>query len=195
MQPHRRQPTRLPRPSDSPSKNTGMGCHVLLQCMKVKSESKVTQSSDFSKPRGLQPTRLPHPWDFQQEYWSEVHCLLRQSSLILEKQMGSLEPLEIYSGQCVHRSYPCGLLTLGTLGRSGTSQRHQRTRLAQGWIRAKLVSLLKNKMRTNIIVTIDHNIVSCVTESSPTLGAKAATSCFCFWSSRAQTLVLLFCHH
>ena len=36
--------TRLPRPWDSPGKNTGVGCHFLLQCMKVKSESEVTQS-------------------------------------------------------------------------------------------------------------------------------------------------------
>ena len=36
--PHRRQPTRLSRPWDSPGKNTGVGCHCLLQCMKVKSE-------------------------------------------------------------------------------------------------------------------------------------------------------------
>ena len=42
--PHRRQPTRLPRPWDSPSKNTGVGCHFLLQCMKVRSESEVAQS-------------------------------------------------------------------------------------------------------------------------------------------------------
>ena len=42
--PHRRQPMRLPRPWDSPGKNTGMGCHFLLQCMKAKSESEVTQS-------------------------------------------------------------------------------------------------------------------------------------------------------
>ena len=42
--PHRRQPRRLPRPWDSPGKNTGVGCHFLLQCMKVKSESEVTQS-------------------------------------------------------------------------------------------------------------------------------------------------------
>ena len=41
---HRRQPTRLPRPWDSPGKNTGVGCHVLLQCRKVKSESEVAQS-------------------------------------------------------------------------------------------------------------------------------------------------------
>ena len=42
--PHRRQPTRLPCPWDSPGKNTGVGCHFLLQCMKVESESEVTQS-------------------------------------------------------------------------------------------------------------------------------------------------------
>ena len=42
--PHRRQPTRLPRPWDSPGKNTAVGCHVLLQCRKVKSESEVAQS-------------------------------------------------------------------------------------------------------------------------------------------------------
>ena len=39
VRPHRRQPTSLPRPWDSPGKNTGAGCHFLLQCMKVKSES------------------------------------------------------------------------------------------------------------------------------------------------------------
>ena len=44
VRPHRRQPTRLPHPWDSPGKNTGVGCHCLLQCMKVKSESEVAQS-------------------------------------------------------------------------------------------------------------------------------------------------------
>ena len=44
MRPHRQQPTRLPRPWESPGKNTGVGCHFLLQCMKVKSESEVAQS-------------------------------------------------------------------------------------------------------------------------------------------------------
>ena len=43
VRPHRWQPTRL-RPWDSPGKNTGVGCHFLLQCMKVKSESEVTQT-------------------------------------------------------------------------------------------------------------------------------------------------------
>ena len=44
LQPHRWQSTRLPRPWDSQGKNTGVGCHFLLQCMKVKSESEVAQS-------------------------------------------------------------------------------------------------------------------------------------------------------
>ena len=43
---HRRQPTRLRRPWDSPGNSTGVGCHFLLQCMKVK-------SGDLSLPLGL----------------------------------------------------------------------------------------------------------------------------------------------
>ena len=39
LRPHRRQPTRLPCPWESPGKNTGVGCHFLLQCRKVKSET------------------------------------------------------------------------------------------------------------------------------------------------------------
>ena len=42
VRPHRWPPTRLLSPWDSPGKNTGVGCHFLLQCMKVKSESEVT---------------------------------------------------------------------------------------------------------------------------------------------------------
>ena len=44
MKPHRQQLTRLPHPWDSPGKNTGVGCHFLLQCMKVKIENEVAQS-------------------------------------------------------------------------------------------------------------------------------------------------------
>ena len=49
----RRQPTRLSHPWDSPGKNTGVGCHCLLQCMKVKSKSEVAQSClTLSDPMG-----------------------------------------------------------------------------------------------------------------------------------------------
>ena len=56
VRPHRRQPTRLPRPWDSPGKNTRVGCHFLLQCMKVKSESEVAQSHPtLSDPMDCSP--------------------------------------------------------------------------------------------------------------------------------------------
>ena len=44
VRPQRLKPTRLPDPWDSPGKNTGVGCHFLLQCMKVRSASEVAQS-------------------------------------------------------------------------------------------------------------------------------------------------------
>ena len=70
VQPHRWQHTRLLRPWDSPGKNTGVGCHFLLQCMKVKSESEVAQSCptlrypmDCSPPgfsvHGISQARVP----------------------------------------------------------------------------------------------------------------------------------------
>ena len=64
--PHRRQPTRLLRPWDSPGKNTGVGCQFLLQCMKVKSEREVAQSCPILRDPvdRPQPTRLLYPWDF-----------------------------------------------------------------------------------------------------------------------------------
>ena len=56
MWPHRPQSTRLPHPWDSPGKNTGVGCHFLLQCMKVKSESGVAQSClTLSDPMDCSP--------------------------------------------------------------------------------------------------------------------------------------------
>ena len=57
VRPHRRQATRLPRPWDSPGKTTGVGCHFLLQCMKVKSESEVAQSC----PTLSDPMDCSHP--------------------------------------------------------------------------------------------------------------------------------------
>ena len=56
VRPHRQQPTRLPHPWDSPGKNIGVGCHFLLQCMKVKSESEVAQSCPtLSDPMDCSP--------------------------------------------------------------------------------------------------------------------------------------------
>ena len=57
VRPHRRPPTRLPHPWDSPGKNTGVGCHFLLQCVKLNSESEVAQSSmTLSDPMDCSPS-------------------------------------------------------------------------------------------------------------------------------------------
>ena len=90
VRPHRWQPTRLPRPWDSPGKNTGVGPHFLLQCRKVKSESEVAQSCltlsdpmDCSLPGSsihqiFQATVLE--WIFQARF--SRHCLLHRYTYI-----------------------------------------------------------------------------------------------------------------
>ena len=95
VQPHRWQPTRLPHPWDSPGKNTGVGCHFLLQCMKVKSESEVAQ---FVRPHGLQPTRLLHPWDFPGK---STHCLLRSRVWQVVNEL-LLSPVSSQESQPLH---------------------------------------------------------------------------------------------
>ena len=93
----RQQPTRLPRPWDSPGKNNGLGCHFLLQCMKVKSESEVAQSCPTLRdPHGVQPTRLLCPWDFPGKRTGvECHCLLRKT--ILESSKDNLRDETFHS--------------------------------------------------------------------------------------------------
>ena len=91
VRPHRRQPTRLPRPWDSPDKNTGVGCHFLLQCMKVKSESEVTQSClTLSDPMDYSPPGPPSMGFSRQEYWSGVP--LPKYMLNYYKILGWLNP-------------------------------------------------------------------------------------------------------
>ena len=73
VRPQRRQPTRLPHPWDSPGKNTGVGCHFLLQCMKVKSESEVAQSCPTLATPWTAAHQVPPSMGFsRQEYWSGV---------------------------------------------------------------------------------------------------------------------------
>ena len=78
MQPHRRQPTRLLCPWDSPGKNTGVGCHFLLQCVKVKSESEVTQSCPtLSDPMDCSLQAPPSMGFSRQECWGGGQRLLQ----------------------------------------------------------------------------------------------------------------------
>ena len=73
VRPHRQQPTRLPRPWGSPGKNAGVGCHFLLQCMKVKSESEIPRlvgaqfatgdqwRNNSRKNEGMEPKQKQYP--------------------------------------------------------------------------------------------------------------------------------------
>ena len=79
VRPHRWQPTRLCHHWDSSGKNTGVGCHFLLQCMKVKSENEVAQSC-------LTLHDLLHPWDFPGKSTGVgCHCFLRIQGLPILK--------------------------------------------------------------------------------------------------------------
>ena len=73
VQPHKWQPTRLRHPWNSPGKNTGVGCHFLLQCMKVKTESEVAQFVQLLATPWTAAHRAPPSMGFsRQEYWSGV---------------------------------------------------------------------------------------------------------------------------
>ena len=66
-------PYQTPRPWDSPGKNAGVGCHFLLQCRKVKSESEVAQSCPtLSDPMDCSHQAPPSMGFSRQDYWSGV---------------------------------------------------------------------------------------------------------------------------
>ena len=73
VRPHRRQPTRLPHPWDSPGKNTGVGCHFLLHCMKVKVKVKSLSCVQLFVTPWTSAYQAPPSMGFsRQEYWSGV---------------------------------------------------------------------------------------------------------------------------
>ena len=78
VRPHRRWPTRLPHPWDSPGKNTGVGCHFILQCMK--SESEVAQLCPTLATPWTAVYQAPLSMGFsRQKYWGE-RCHVTQGS-------------------------------------------------------------------------------------------------------------------
>ena len=72
LQLQRWQPTRLPHPWDSPGKNTGVGCHFLLQCMKVKSESEVAQSCPTLATSWTAAYQAPPSMGFSRQKWGAI---------------------------------------------------------------------------------------------------------------------------
>ena len=105
LQPHRRQPTRLPRPCESPGKNTGVGCHFLLQCMTVKSESEVAQSC----PTLCDPMDCSLPG-------SSVHGIFQARVLewgaIAFSHMPPYLSIFLLQHQCCHENYVAQLFYL-----------------------------------------------------------------------------------
>ena len=85
--PHRRQHTRLPCPWDFPGKNTGVGCHFPLQCMKVKSESEVAQSCPTLSDPMDAAHQAPRSMGFaRQDYWT-THCMCNIPELHLSLEL------------------------------------------------------------------------------------------------------------
>ena len=102
--PHRRQPSRLPRPWHSPGKNTGVGCHFLLQCMKVKSESE----SEFAQSC---PT-LSDPMDCSLP-GSSVHRIFQARVLEWGAIAFSVSCLVMSNSLLPHRPQPTRPLSMG----------------------------------------------------------------------------------
>ena len=88
VQPCRRQPTRMPCPWDSPGKNTGVGCHFLLQCMKVKVKS-LSRVWPSATPLTAAYQAPPSMGFSRQEYWSGVPLPSPESSAESRKRWPS----------------------------------------------------------------------------------------------------------
>ena len=101
VQPHRQKPTGLPHLWDSPGKNTGVGCHFLLQRMKVKSEREVAQSGRLLATPWTAAFQAPPSMGFsKQEYWSGVPLPSPETllnSLIQFSSVQSLSHVQLYS--------------------------------------------------------------------------------------------------
>ena len=95
VRPHRRKPTRLLCPWDSSGKNTGVGCHFLLQCMKVKSESEVAQLCQT--PSDLMDCSLPG---------SSVHGIFPGKSTVVPCQFSSVQSLSRVRLFSTHHFWP-----------------------------------------------------------------------------------------
>ena len=121
VRPHRWQPTRLHSPWDSPGKNTGVGCHFLLQCVEVKSESEVTQScltlsypKDCSLPgfsvHGLTACTLVFSFVYKGLFpivpkFSQLHFFLVDLVFLLYKNRGAIPSIPVAKNPCF---YPRG---------------------------------------------------------------------------------------
>ena len=113
LRPHRRKPTRFPRPWDSPGKNTGVGCHFLLQCRRVKSEREVAKSCptlrdpmDFSLPgssiHGIFQALRHNLWPRTQGTLASEGCICLSLSLSLSVSLSHTHRVDLRFYQKSH---------------------------------------------------------------------------------------------
>ena len=100
VRPQRQQRSRLPRPWDSPGKNTGVGCHFFLQSMKVKSENEVAQSCRLLVTPWTAAYQAPPSMGLsRQEYWSGVPLPSPFIMLLDFKEKHALQGLSSFAGK------------------------------------------------------------------------------------------------
>ena len=108
--PHGLQPSRLLHLWDLPGKSTGVGCHCLLQCMKLKSEVaqfRRSVSSNSVRLQRRQPTRLPHPWDSPGKNTGvSCHFLLRCMKVKSESEVAQSCPLVVTPWTAAYQAPP-----------------------------------------------------------------------------------------
>ena len=116
VRPHRQQPTRLCRHCDSPCKNTGVGCHFLLQCMRVKSESEVAQSCLTS--RSHSPPIFPNLSNLIEFVWHQWLSYTALSEKAMAPHSSTL------AWRIPWMEEPGGLQSMGSLELDMTEQLH-----------------------------------------------------------------------
>ena len=108
------QPTRFPHPWDSPGKNTGVGCHFLLQCMKVKSLSRVRL---LATPWTAAHQAPPSIRFSRQEYWSGLPFPSpMHESEVAQSYPTLLDPMDCSPpGSSVHGIFQARVLEWGAI--------------------------------------------------------------------------------
>ena len=119
VRPHRWQPTRLPHPWGSPGKNTGVGCHFLLQCMKVKGKS-LSHVRLFATPWTTAYQAPPSMGFSRQEYWSGLpvpSTSWSHTSPLVNATRSTIFQCYLLSGTCWSWWLPCLACCGGSLNK------------------------------------------------------------------------------
>ena len=159
VQPHRRQPTRLPHPWDSPGKNTGVGCHFLLQCRKVKSESEVASRVRLLATPWTPAYQAPLSMGFsRQEYWSGVPLPSPISDLKCILNVFSQKILSLFSSQAHKRNSQTFCLLI--LNIQSHHLYYQSEMMSSPYLTTKQMSSLKEPSKVCYVDSLQPHTIS-----------------------------------